>query len=99
MEAVLLNFDILNLSRYQLQITTPPSQSAVVPKFIMTWTIDSQFFDGSKPATYKIWIIHSQYLVMEAVVLKFDLLNLSRYQLKIIIAPSQSTVVPKLITL
>jgi hypothetical protein len=35
-------------------------------------------------------IIHSQYLVIEAVLLKFDILNLSRYQLQIIIPPSQS---------
>jgi hypothetical protein len=39
MEAVLLKFDILNLSRYQLQIIISPSHSTVVPKLIMMWTI------------------------------------------------------------
>jgi hypothetical protein len=46
MEAVLLNFDILNLSSFQLQIIIPPSQSAVVPKLIMMWTIDSSLMEN-----------------------------------------------------
>jgi hypothetical protein len=46
MEAVLLKFDILNLSRYQFQRIIPPSRSAVVPKVIMMWTIDSSLKSG-----------------------------------------------------
>jgi hypothetical protein len=45
MEVVLLNFDILNLSRYQLQIRLPPRHSTVVPKLIMILAID--IGDGS----------------------------------------------------
>jgi hypothetical protein len=54
MEGFLLNFDILNLSRYQLQIRTPPSHSTVVPKLIMILAIDSSFTDQNQQ-TYKIW--------------------------------------------
>ena len=46
---------------------------------------------------YKNWIIHSQYLVMEAVVIQCDILNHSRYQFHITIPPRESTVVSKLI--
>ena len=41
--------------------------------------------------------IPCQYSVMEALVVKFDILNLSRYQLQKITAQSHSDVVPKLI--
>jgi hypothetical protein len=56
MEVVLLKFDILNLSRYQLQIRIPPSQwhSTVVPKLIMILAIDSSFMDQNQQ-TYEIW--------------------------------------------
>jgi hypothetical protein len=96
MEAVVQKFDIFNLCRYQLQIITPPSQSAVVPKVLMMWTIDSSLMDQNQKHI-KCGIIHSQYFVMEAVLLDFDILNLSRYQLQIIIPPTHSTVVHILI--
>jgi hypothetical protein len=51
---VLLKFDILNLSRYQLQIRIPPSQSAVVPKLIMILAIVSSLIDQNQQ-TYTIW--------------------------------------------
>jgi hypothetical protein len=37
-----------------MQRILPPSQSAVVPKLIMMWTIDSSLMD-QKQQTYKIW--------------------------------------------
>jgi hypothetical protein len=45
MEAGVIQFDILNQSRYQLQITIPPCESTAVPKFIRMWTIDSFLVD------------------------------------------------------
>jgi hypothetical protein len=54
MEAVVAQCDILNLSRYQLQIKIPPSHSTVVPKFIMMWTIDSSLMDQNQQI-YKTW--------------------------------------------
>jgi hypothetical protein len=44
----------LNLTRYQLQITIPPLESAVVPKLIMMWAINSSLIDPNQPI-YKIW--------------------------------------------
>jgi type III secretion system FlhB-like substrate exporter len=98
MEVVLLKFDILNLSRYKLQTRIPPSHSTVVPKLIMILAIDSSLMDQNSSKRIKYGIIHSHYLVMEEVVLlKFDILSLSRYQLQMRIPPSHYTVVPKLI--
>jgi hypothetical protein len=54
MEAVVAQCDILNLSRYQLQIKIPPSHSTVVPKLIMMWTIDSSLTDQNQQI-YKTW--------------------------------------------
>jgi hypothetical protein len=54
MEGVVLQCDRLNLIRYQMQITIPPSQSAVVPKLIMILAIDSSFTDQNQ-LTYNIW--------------------------------------------
>ena len=48
MKAVLLKFDILKLSRYQLQRIIPPSHNGVVPKLIMVWTQDSTLMDPNK---------------------------------------------------
>jgi len=45
MEAVLVKFDILSLSNYQLQKLIPPSHSGVVPKLIMMWTVGSTLMD------------------------------------------------------
>jgi hypothetical protein len=53
MEVVVVQCDILNLSRYQLQIKIPPSHSTVVPKFIRMWTIDSSLVDQNQQI-YKI---------------------------------------------
>ena len=47
MKVVLLNYDILNLSGYQLQIRLPPSHSTVVPNLIMILAIDMGMGDGS----------------------------------------------------
>jgi hypothetical protein len=54
MEGVASQCDILNLSRYQLQIILPPSQLAEVPKLRMMWTIDSSLMDQNQQK-YKIW--------------------------------------------
>jgi len=45
MEALLLKFDILNLSRYKLQKITAPSHYTVVPKLLMMWAQASSFTD------------------------------------------------------
>ena len=36
-EALVVKFDILYLSTYQLPMIIPPSHSAVVPKLIVVW--------------------------------------------------------------
>jgi hypothetical protein len=54
MEGVVLQCDILNLSRYQLQITIPPHKSTVVPKLIRMWTIYSSLMDQNQQI-YKTW--------------------------------------------
>jgi hypothetical protein len=51
MEAVVIQCDILNHSRYQLQITIPPRESTVVPELLMMWTIDSSRTDRTKRKT------------------------------------------------
>ena len=53
MEAVLVKFDILNVSRFQLQKIIPPSHYGVVPKLIMVWTTDSSLI-GQNQAIYQI---------------------------------------------
>ena len=55
MEAVLVKFDIFNLSRYQLQKIIPPSHYGVVPKLIMVWTKDSSLMDKFQQELYQIW--------------------------------------------
>jgi hypothetical protein len=54
MEEVILWFDILNLTRYQLQIMLPSSQSAVAPKLIRMWTKEISLMDQNQ-LIYKIW--------------------------------------------
>jgi hypothetical protein len=49
MEAVVAQGDILNLSRYQLQIKIPPRHSTIVPKLRMMWTIESSLAAQIQP--------------------------------------------------
>ena len=48
MVAVVVKFDIINLSRYPLQKIKTPILSAVVPKLIMVETIDSSLMDQNQ---------------------------------------------------
>ena len=96
MEALVVKCDILKQSRYQLPMLIPPSHSVVVPKLIVVWA--SVCFRRIKiRKCFKTDIIPFQYSVMEALVLKCDILNLSRYLLQTIIPPNHSALVPKLI--
>ena len=163
MEALEVRWDILNLSRYQLQMIIPPSLPSVVPKLIVVWAPVCSLSDQNQEI-YQIWhhslsilsnggtcsevgytqriyspypdtnckwfyhqashlwirnsdwcghqyvhiriktrksiktdIIHFQYWVVEAVVVKWDILNLSRYQLQMNLPPGHPFAVPKLI--
>ena len=48
MEALLVKFDIHNLSRYQLPNKTAPSHYTVVPKLIMVWEKASSLTDQNQ---------------------------------------------------
>ena len=61
MEEVVVQWSMVNLICYQLQITIPPRESTVVPQLRMMWTIESSLTDQNQQI-YKIWE-HSQPLL------------------------------------
>ena len=54
MEALLVKFDILNLSAYQLPKIPAPSHYTVVPKLVMEWAQASSLTDQNKKEVHRI---------------------------------------------
>ena len=96
MEALVVKCDILNLSKYQLEMIIPQIQPSVVPKPIVVWAPVCSWSDQFRN-NIKTDIIPCQYSVIEALVEKWHILKLSTYQLQTITAPGHPYVVPKLI--
>ena len=96
MEELVVKWHILRLSTYQL----PKKQHQATPLWFLNsyWCGHQYVLRRIKSRkSIKTDIILCQYSVMEALVVKCDILNLAGYQLQMIIPPRDSAVVPELV--
>jgi len=96
MEALLVKFDILNLSTYQLPEIPAPSHYTAVPKLVMEWAQASSLMDQNQESN-QIWHHSLPILGDGSSSSEVWYTQLPRFYLKKITAPSHYTVVPRLV--
>jgi hypothetical protein len=58
MEAVVVEYDRLNLTKYQLNIPLPPHKSTVFPKLKMMWTIESSLMRVMEAVVIQFYMLN-----------------------------------------